>query len=256
MNLSINTTPAENDKTDGKKAGGGKFLFTRSFDSDPASLAAEAMRNAPTPMTTMTVAEFEGAKAESYAAGVRAGRAESAEDQNAMLVQTVQQVVQALQQVVASTSSKQARTAETVVQAVRVITQKALPAYFEQHGFAEIEKLVTETLQQLKGEPRLVIRVADQHLDRCITSFNGVAAQAAYEGKLVIMADNSLGHSGCRIEWADGGLERLENNLWTSLEQALNHRVGKHRPQVDNYTTAQAIPETALQTGVTHDNVE
>lgn len=224
----------------------GKFLFTRSFDMDAASVAAEALRNAPTPMTTMTVAEFEGARAESFAEGVRAGKAEAHEEQLATLLLLMERVGLTIQNLTQVTRAKQQQTAEAVAQAVKAITQKALPHYLEQHGFAEIEKLVVDTLQQMKDEPRLVIRVADQHLDACIKHLNEVAAKAAYEGKLVVLADSSLGPSDCRMEWADGGLERLENNLWSSIDQALSHRIGKHRTQIDNYTTP--------PTGESHDN--
>lgn len=232
----------------------GKFMFTRSFDTDAASLAAEALRNAPTPITTMTVAEFEGAKAESFAEGVRAGKAEAHEEQLATLLLLMERVGATIQGLSKTTAAKQQQTADVVAQAIKAIAQKALPYYLEQQGFAEIEKLVVDTLHQLKEEPRLVIRVADRHLDDCIKHLNEVAAKAAYEGKLVVLADSSLGPSDCRVEWADGGLERLENNLWASVDQALNHRIGKHRPQVDNYTATETATKTMDNTGAAHDN--
>lgn len=259
MNLSINPDPADATAAPQKSTShnvGGKFLFTRSFDGDAASLAAEAMRNAPTPMVTLSVAEFEGAKAESYAAGVRAGRAEAAEDQNALLAEAIARLTVALQQLASATNTQQARTLETVALSVKAIAQKALPHYFQQHGLDEIEKLVSETLQQLKEEPRLVVRVADQQLDACISRLNGLAARAAYEGKLVIMADSTLAASDCRIEWADGGLERLEQHLWASLEQALSHRLGKVHPQLEQYHKTPAITPVTTETGATHDHIE
>lgn len=225
-------------------------MFTRKFDMDAASLAAEALRNAPTPMTTMPVAEFEGAKAESFAEGVRAGKAEAQQEQLATLLLLVERVGVTIHELAKATTAKQQQTADTVALAVKAITQKALPYYLEQQGFAEIEKLVVDTLQQLKDEPRLVIRVADQHLDACVKHLNAVATKAAFEGKLVILADSNLGPSDCRIEWADGGLERLQNNLWASIDQALSHRVGKHRAQLDTYTANETIDNT----GVSHDH--
>lgn len=249
MNLSTNADNTAGDSAEMKK---GKFLFTRSFDMDAASMAAEALRNAPTPMTTMTVAEYEGTQATSFAAGVRAGKAEAAEEQQAMLLLLMERVGNAIMGLSTTTRAQQTQTAEAVAQAVKAITQKALPHYLEQHGFAEIEKLVIDTVHQLKDEPRLVIRVADMHLDACVKHLNEVTAKAAFEGKLVVLADSNLGPSDCRIEWADGGLERLENNLWASVDQALSHRIGKHVPQVDNYTTTTLL-ETE-QTGESHDN--
>lgn len=230
-----------------------KFMFGRSFDMDAASLAAEALRNAPTPMTTMTVAEFEAARAESFAAGVHAGKAEEKEEQMATLLQLMDKVSASIQHLTHITKVQQEQTAEAVAQSVKAITQKALPRYLEQQGFAEIEKLVIDTLHQLKDEPRLVIRVADQHLDACIKHLNDVATKAAFEGKLVVLADGNLGPSDCRIEWADGGLERLENNLWASIDQALSHRIGTHRAQVDNYTQAQPTMTEQAETGASNE---
>lgn len=252
MNLSTN---ADKNADTLKKP---KFMFGRSFET--SDMALEAMRNAPEPTVTIKVAEMEGARATSYADGVNAGRAEAAVDQNAMLLQLMERTAHSLRDLMQSSRTKQEHEAEAVAMAVKAIAQKALPRYMEQHGFAEIEQLVIDTLQQLKEEPRLVIRVADQHLDACVKHLNDVAAKAAYEGKLVVLADGNLGPSDCRIEWADGGLERLENNLWASVDQALSHRIGAHRQQVDNYTQpTQAVAEQQTEApqaeaGEKHDN--
>ncbi len=61
--------------------------------------------------------------------------------------------------------------------------------------------------------------------------------EKAYEGKVVILGDADLGPSDCRIEWADGGIERDVRALWEEIDhvlaevQTIEHPNSDQQPQ-------------------------
>ena len=48
-----------------------------------------------------------------------------------------------------------------------------------------------------------------------------LAASTGFPGKLVILGDESLAGSDCRVEWADGGAERDTARTWQEIEAAV-----------------------------------
>lgn len=212
MSLSTNTGPD-------KGQGPGKFLFDVSFDGGDDPYAA--LRNPAEAKVNMKVSEFEAAKAQAYADGVNAGKAEAASSQQAQLNALMEMLGTRLQSLATDAAASNAARDETMALAIKAVAYKLLPAYAAQNGLTEIENIVTKTLADLRDEPRLVVRVAEMHVDTCAQRLPELAKTRAFPGQLIILADATLGPSDCRLEWADGGLERLENNLWTEIERAL-----------------------------------
>jgi flagellar assembly protein FliH len=48
-----------------------------------------------------------------------------------------------------------------------------------------------------------------------------ISTQRAFPGKIVILADAEVTSGDCRIEWADGGIERNTSATTKSIEQTL-----------------------------------
>ena len=44
------------------------------------------------------------------------------------------------------------------------------------------------------------------------------ALERGFAGKLILIAEDNLGPSDCRVEWADGGAERLYERLFAQIE--------------------------------------
>jgi len=48
-----------------------------------------------------------------------------------------------------------------------------------------------------------------------------LSASNGFEGRVVLIGDDAMGESDCRVEWADGGVEREAGRIWRAVEEAL-----------------------------------
>lgn len=95
---------------------------------------------------------------------------------------------------------------ENAVDIAVAICQKILPTLAAQNALTEIEGHVARTLADVHGEPRVVVRVADENvakLQRCVDGLTG-----GFDGQIVLLGDDQLTATDCHVMWADGGSDR------------------------------------------------
>ncbi len=86
--------------------------------------------------------------------------------------------------------------------------------------------MLARFLETMHAEPRVVVRLHDSLLDPLRERLEPVTAAAGYDGRIVLLADPGLAVGDCRVEWADGGIERDSERLWREVEAAL----ARHAP--------------------------
>jgi len=197
-----------------------KFLFDTSFEP-----AAEARAKAK-PRPKYFDEDLARARAEGVAEGRDAGTREALsgiEQSIARSLDALAQQLPALRQT--QIDACQAQSADALRAAVAV-ARKILPNLARRDGLAEIEALVRDSLERLRDEPRIVVRVADALLDPVRDRVSAAAAQAGYDGKIVFLAQDSLQPGDVRVEWADGGIERDSARLWREIDATIQRLVG------------------------------
>jgi flagellar assembly protein FliH len=102
------------------------------------------------------------------------------------------------------------------------IVKKLFPALAARDGIAEIEGILTQCLGSQKQEPRLVAYVSAAQLDALQGRLAELTAANGFEGRVVLIGDDKMADSDCRVEWADGGVERDSNQIWRTIEDAIN----------------------------------
>lgn len=187
-----------------------KFRFETCFDdvADEAPPAPQPEEPPPPPAPTFSEAEMEAAKAEAFAAG-------KAEGERAEAAAAAARTAEAIEQAVALIASADGRIAEACAGAERrsveislALMRALLPDLLRRRAIEEIEALLRESLTSLLDEPRLVIRVADEVLDLLNARIGALASRSGFSGKVILLAEDGMGPGDCRIEWADGGIER------------------------------------------------
>jgi len=195
-----------------------KFLFDLAFDND-------ANRRSPTTKEvkkiTFSEEQMEAAKKESYESGVAAGRKEESAQRNAQLDALFSEIGSNLKTLIDNGTSYWQEQTGNMRAVALVIARKIMPRYIERHGMGEIEAVVAKVLAEMSHEPRLVFRVKEELFDEAKTRIEEIASVSAYAGKLVILGDADLGSSECRIEWADGGIERDLKVLWQAIDDVM-----------------------------------
>lgn len=201
-----------------------KFMFDQSFDQIAANLRAQDA-NKP---VTLKPNQIEQIKREAYDSGFAAGKQAAQEEglarQTTMLGQIEEQLTRLFHHVDHAQHEQEGELRRVII----AIARKFLPGYLAKHGMDEIQAMLDNVIGEMRHEPRLVVRVQENELEALTAKINEIAAQKAYSGKVVVLADADIGEGDCRIEWADGGAERKTANLWKTIEDILTPSSDHH----------------------------
>lgn len=218
-----------------------KFLFDTAFDAELQN-AARATDDARTP-PSFSAEDLAEARNEGFAAGRSAGLEEAAAAAEQAAAQALVTIAEQLEtmatQLVQGGEDRERQAVETAV----LLLGKMFPELSRRNALGEVVALITQCLAQLHDEPRVVIRIADTLLDPLRERLDEVAAKAAFDGKVVLLADETLAPSDVRVEWADGGAERDTGRLWAEIDQVLARNLGDARLEAP--APSDALPETA-----------
>ena len=186
-----------------------KFLFDLDFDRVEAREEPKVEAPPPPPPEpTFSRAELEAARE----AGLAEGRAAGLGEANAAINARIAAALEAIGRgIAASFVARDAIIAEThgqAIAALRLITQKAVPALAAKGALTEIEAVAGKCLRDAMDEPRVVLRVGNDMYEPVRAQLDALIAASGYPGRVVLLADEGLSGSDARVEWADGGVER------------------------------------------------
>ncbi|MDR3450508.1 MAG: FliH/SctL family protein [Alphaproteobacteria bacterium] len=196
-----------------------KFMFDRSFDSHAPKVVAERKP------VLMKPEQIDALKKEGHDAGFEAGRqagldAQAAE--TAKILASIDNNVTALMQKLAELNDEQNKQTRLLALA---IAKKILPEFAAKAGMQEMEAVIEGAIRDMAREPRLVVRTHESQLDAINERVQAIAAQRAFSGKIIVLADAEVASGDCRVEWADGGVERNQRATLAAVEQTVNPTV-------------------------------
>jgi flagellar assembly protein FliH len=214
-----------------------KFLFDNDFGEAPQSTVGGARpkgahggSNAPAvPAPPMySEAEMQGAcdvaRRQGEEAGATRGRNEAVAAFDKQVASALTAIAQQTAAIAKSVAAEAAAAGKSVDLALAIV-RKLHPALIERQGLAEIETVLGQCLESLKQEPRLVAYVHSARLDALQERLAQVSAASGFEGRVVLIGDDEMGQSDCRVEWADGGVEREAGRIWRAIEETLTRYV-------------------------------
>jgi flagellar assembly protein FliH len=180
-----------------------KFLF----DTDFAD-AAEGKSTG----TVIALAEHALKIAEAEAAAHARGYAEAKRDTE---VESGRRMAEALEHIAAAlvVANRALAAIETrleceAVEVAVAVARKLAPALIAREPFAEISTLASECFRQLVAAPHIVVRVNDALYAAAKEKLDDIVRARSFEGRLVVLAEPDIAVGDCRIEWADGGINR------------------------------------------------
>ena len=156
-----------------------------------------------------------------HAAGVADGLAQGRASAEAATAQTMAVLTQAFQDFAARHGAEVARMKRIAVDIALAATRKVLPALGPKAAVAEMEALMRHTLSKVREEPRVVVRVPESLADDVLSRIEAISTAAGFPGSITLLGETGLNGSDCRIEWANGGVERDTGRLMNELETAV-----------------------------------
>jgi flagellar assembly protein FliH len=196
-----------------------KYLFDQSFDGPPPG--APGAPGQPKRESKISTAELDAARAAAFAEGKAAGEAAATKLIEAHLAATLETAATFLSQIAAEQGSATAEHARITASLAAAILGRIAPSLARRTALDDIATLFSRALAEAIEEPRLVLRVATTLFEPVRARMAPLAEHSGYAGKLIILADDTLGPADARVEWADGGAERDLARLTRDIESAM-----------------------------------
>ncbi len=175
-----------------------KFLFERAFTATGAEPQKEAAHEAA----------VAAARAEGYAAGEAAGLKRARAETATEVAEVLNRIAAELSKLGEAQRTEVARHGRDAMTLAVTVAHKLAPALMARMPEVEVAALVQRCLGDLSDEPRVVIRAAEATSEALKPYVREITANAGFPGHIVLLPDDALVGADCRIEWADGGVER------------------------------------------------
>ncbi len=177
-----------------------KFLFDVDFsdgaERKPAlSLAEHAIQLAE----AETAAHRRG-----YAEGQAAAKAQA----DRRVADALECIAKAIAAAGAALNAVEQRLECEAVEVAVAVGRKLASALIEREPFAEIEALAGDCFRLLIASPHVAVRVNEVLYDTVREKLDAIVRARGFEGRLVVLAAPDIAPGDCRIEWADGGINR------------------------------------------------
>jgi flagellar assembly protein FliH len=201
-----------------------KFLF----DTDFAGTAEGKSTGA-----AITLTEHALKVADAEVAAHRRGYADA---QNDAAVESGRREADALEHIAAALAvanhalaAIEARLECEAVEVAVAVARKLAPALIAGEPFAEIAALAGECFRQLIAAPHIAVRVNDALYAVAKEKLEDIVRARSFEGRLVVLAGPEIALGDCRIEWADGGINRDSAAADAAISAAVDAYIGARR---------------------------
>ena len=223
-----------------------KFQFDADFDEEAEALREEEERRAREDEEAARLAEQEAAlppppsfdedqmrqaRQEAFEKGLEQGREEmrGAIENTANLV--LDHIAIRLEGMAAEQEKQFHAAQELAVRTSAAIMKKCWPQIVQQLGLDSVERTIRQAMEYNADEMRIVVRVHDTMLDAIVQRLDRIKEQQAFAGKVIVLSDDSVIAGDCKVEWADGGMERLSRVMSSQMDRAIERILaGLSRP--------------------------
>jgi flagellar assembly protein FliH len=124
----------------------------------------------------------------------------------------------------------EARLETEAVQVAVAVAGKLAPELIAREPFVEISALATECFRQLVTTPHVVVRVGSDIYETAKEKLEETASAGGFEGRLVVMSDADMAPGDCRIDWADGGVNRDRAATLSAIDDVVGRYVAARGP--------------------------
>ncbi|MEX0753069.1 MAG: FliH/SctL family protein [Xanthobacteraceae bacterium] len=202
-------------------AAAAKYLFDTDFSGDAES------------RSTMSSADYTAKLMEAETNGYRKGfaeaQAQAMEETGRLTADALERIAQTFDRLERALHQVEAKLEAEAVEVAVAVGCKLAPALIEREPFAEIAALATECFRQLVAAPHVVVRVNDALYAAAREKLEEILREKGFEGRLVVLAEPEIAAGDCRIEWADGGINRDCAAAEAAISEAVERYVTARR---------------------------
>lgn len=203
-----------------------KFAFSTVFSEE-----GEVLRDGDRVRRILTEEEVIEAKKAAFEEGQSSEVARAAQIEADAVRAIASQMQLILTRLHGESEALRADAAQLAVAAARKIGGAAL----ELHAVETVAELAGEMMSELRGEPRLSVHCAPELEGALAEKLGEVAAQAGFDGAVIVRGEAGLSGADCRLEWRRGSVSRSAEEI----EDRLNGLVTKWLEQAPEEATGE-----------------
>jgi flagellar assembly protein FliH len=194
-----------------------KFLFDQDF--------TPTREVKPTVALAEHEAELREAEAVGYRRGCMAAEAAALADAEQRLAAAIERIAATLEALSLGLTAVEARLETEAVEVAVAVAKKLAPALIEREPLAEISALAINCFRNLVAAPHVVVRVNEAQHASVSQKIEEVARARGAGSHLVVLAEPDIALGDCRIEWADGGVNRDRDAVMAAIDEAVSRYV-------------------------------
>ena len=174
---------------------------------------------------TMTVVEAErrraDAEAQAHRKGFAAGQAQAQNEVAQRTAAALALIADGLERLDRALTGIETRLETEAVEVSVAVAAKLAPELIAREPFAEISALATECFHHLVSAPHVVVRIGAEIYETAKDKLEEIAGARGFEGRLVVLSDPDMAPGDCRIEWADGGINRDQAATLSAIDEVV-----------------------------------
>tara|TARA_R110000787_G_scaffold8843_16_gene30353 strand:- start:490 stop:1203 length:714 start_codon:yes stop_codon:yes gene_type:complete len=208
-----------------------KFSFDTSFDSPAPSEESEMETSAPPP-PVFSEADMARSRAEGVAEGRALGLTETTAALEAQQAAALEKLVCGFAEIAPAHGAALEESRREVLSIARAVIAKTVPEIARENAFALVETAIVSIMPKLMDEPRAVIRVGDNLMDALQGVIDEIKRKAGYSGDIILLSEAAFGPADCTVEWADGGAEYHQDDIWRDVNDAIDRYFAESTPPI------------------------
>jgi flagellar assembly protein FliH len=194
-----------------------KFLFDHDF-----ATTAEVKPAIPLAQHEANLSEADAA---GYRRGYAAAKAEILAEAEQRSAAALERIAAALASVMRGLSGVEAMLETEAVDVAVAVGKKLAAALIEREPLAEISALAMDCFRHLVTAPHVVVRVNDAQHASVGKPIEEMVRARGLASHLVVLAEPDIHTGDCRIEWADGGVNRDRAATEAVIDEAVSRYV-------------------------------
>lgn len=178
---------------------------------------------------TITVVEAErrraDAEAQAHRKGFALGQAQARGEAEQRIAAALAVIADGLSRLDQGLAGIETRLETEAVEVAVAVAAKLAPELIKREPFAEISALADDCFSQLVKTPHVVVRIGPDIHEAAKDKLEEIARAKGFEGRLVVLADAAMAPGDCRIEWADGGVNRDSAATLSAIDDVVGRYV-------------------------------
>ncbi len=207
------------------RAAPAKFMFENDF----------APGGERKPLVTLDehAAKLKEAEAAAYARGLAQGSSEARAEAEQRSLAVIERIAAAMSALDRQIQAVEAKFETEAVEVAVAVARKLAPELVSQEPFAEIAALAIGCFRNLVKCPHVVVRVNDALHETAREKLDEIVRRLSPDTKLVLLAEPEIALGDCRIEWADGGIDRDTAAIAAAIDEAVTRYINARRSGLD-----------------------